>query len=157
MILFPIVALVAVVAIEAGAATLHGGFARIGQLHALTVFARFAGETDLGAEVPAFAVEIFAADRPGSLTHFYHEMSRGQLALTGAVLPRWYAARSEAAAYTGGNGDFGDFVREVLEAVDDDVDLGLYDNDGPDGEPNSGDDDGYVDIVFINIIVSKFN
>lgn len=149
MILFPIVALVAVVAIEAGAATLQGGFARIGQLHALTVFARFAGETDLGAEVPAFAVEIFAADRPGSLTHFYHEMSRGQLALTGAVLPRWYAARSEAAAYTGGNGDFGDFVREVLEAVDDDVDLGLYDNDGPDGEPNSGDDDGYVDFVFV--------
>ena len=35
-----------------------------------------------------------------------------------------------------------------------DVDFGLFDNDGPDGVPNSGDDDGYVDIVFINLHTS---
>ena len=39
--------------------------------------------------------------------------------------------------------------REIIQAVDDDIDLGRYDNDGPDGLPNSGDDDGYVDFLFI--------
>jgi M6 family metalloprotease-like protein len=29
------------------------------------------------------------------------------------------------------------------------VDFGRFDNDGPDGLPNSGDDDGYVDFLFI--------
>ena len=43
---------------------------------------------------------------------------------------------------------------EVLTAADADVDFGLFDNDGPDGVPNSGDDDGYVDIIFINLHTS---
>ncbi|MDP6702056.1 MAG: hypothetical protein QGH25_20550, partial [Candidatus Latescibacteria bacterium] len=116
----------------ASAATLQGGPARTGQVHALTIFARFADERDLGAEIPTWGQEIFAAQRPGSLTHFYNEMSRGQYALTGAVLPRWYASRRDAAAYTDGEGGFGDFSREILAAVDADIDLGLYDNDGPD-------------------------
>ncbi|MCK5381963.1 MAG: immune inhibitor A, partial [Candidatus Latescibacteria bacterium] len=34
---------------------------------------------------------------------------------------------------------------------DGEVDFSEYDNDGPDGLPNSGDDDGYVDMVFINL------
>ena len=146
--IFPLL-LVLVAAGAASAATLQGGPVRTGQVHALTIFARFADERDLGAEIPTWGQEIFAAQRPGSLTHFYNEMSRGQYALTGAVLPRWYASRRDGAAYTGGGVSFGDFSREILEAVDADVDLGLYDNDGPDGEPNSGDDDGYVDFVFI--------
>ncbi len=134
---------------QADAATLQGGPSRTGRVHALTVFARFAEEGNLGTEVPAYAAGIFAVEQPGSLTHFYREMSRGQFELSGQVLPRWYASRSESAAYVGENKGYGDFVREVLVAVDDDVDLGLYDNDGPDGEANSGDDDGYVDFLFI--------
>ena len=134
---------------QADAATLQGGPSRTGRVHALTVFARFAEEGTLGTEVPPYAAGIFAVEQPGSLTHFYREMSRGQFELSGQVLPRWYASRSESAAYVGENKGYGDFVREVLVAVDDDVDLGLYDNDGPDGEANSGDDDGYVDFLFI--------
>lgn len=134
---------------ESSALTLQGGPAQTGRVRALTIFARFADETDLGTQAPSFAERIFAAAESGSLSHFYREMSRGQFLLTGEVLPRWYASRSGADAYAEPNGNFGDFVREVLEAVDVDVDLGLYDNDGPDGEPNSGDDDGYVDFVFV--------
>ena len=46
----------------------------------------------------------------------------------------------------------GDYVLEAVRAVDDLVDFGRYDNDGPDGFPNSGDDDGIVDggIVVMN-------
>jgi hypothetical protein len=32
------------------------------------------------------------------------------------------------------------------------VDFSQFDSDGPAGVPNSGDDDGYVDYVFINIL-----
>ena len=87
---------VLIAADAASSASLQGGSARTGQVHALTIFARFADESDLGAVVPTWAQEIFAAQRPGSLTHFYNEMSRGQYALTGVVLPRWYASRRGA-------------------------------------------------------------
>ena len=137
-----------VAVVKVGAAPLQGVVPQIGHLHALTVFAHFADERPASRAVPDFATGIFA-EQPGSLTHFYREMSRGQFELTGEVLPRWYAARSNADAYTGEEGDYGRFAREVIEAVDVDVDLGRYDNDGPDRVPNSGDDDGYVDFIFM--------
>jgi len=37
----------------------------------------------------------------------------------------------------------------VLKKADQEVDFGQFDNDGPDGIPNSGDDDGQVDFLFI--------
>ncbi|MBX9628825.1 MAG: immune inhibitor A [Gemmataceae bacterium] len=37
----------------------------------------------------------------------------------------------------------------AFEKADAEVDLGQFDNDGPDGNPNSGDDDGKVDLVFV--------
>jgi hypothetical protein len=39
--------------------------------------------------------------------------------------------------------------QEVLAAVDGSIDFAQFDNDGPDGIPNSGDDDGFVDFVAI--------
>ena len=137
-----------VAAAEIGATPLQGVASQTGHIHALTIFAHFADERSLGSEIPSFATRIFA-EQPGSLTHFYREMSRGQFTLTGEVLPRWYVARSNADAYAGEASGYGRFAREVIEAVDADVDLGRYDNDGPDGVPNSGDDDGYVDFIFI--------
>lgn len=44
------------------------------------------------------------------------------------------------------------FVTSVLDSVDKKYDLGKFDNDGPDGIPNSGDDDGYVDYVFLVVL-----
>ena len=85
-------------------------------------------------------------------------MSDGRLHVDGQVLPRRYRSREGAKAYLaeipGSLGQFGRFNLEILTAVDTEVDLGLFDNDGPDGVPNSGDDDGYVDIVFINLHTS---
>ncbi|MCE2448264.1 MAG: immune inhibitor A [Candidatus Latescibacteria bacterium] len=137
-----------VIAAEIGAAPLQDVAPQTGHIHALTIFAHFADEGGLGREVPSFAAGIFA-DQPGSLAHFYREMSRGQFELTGEVLPRWYASRSNAAVYSDAEGGYGRFAREIIEAVDADVDFSRYDNDGPDGVPNSGDDDGYVDFIFI--------
>ena len=43
----------------------------------------------------------------------------------------------------GGDGQTGAFLFEMVEAVDPAVDFSQFDNDGPDGIANSGDDDGY--------------
>jgi M6 family metalloprotease-like protein len=123
-----------------------------GQVQALVVFARFQDEG--GDAAPTFATDLFDPDLAGSLTHFYREMSRRQFSLDGEVLPRLYGVSRTAANYlaTEGSrvGKYGNFAREVLELIDEDMDLGQYDNDGPDGVPNSGDDDGFVDFIFIN-------
>ena len=42
---------------------------------------------------------------------------------------------------------FGEFLTFGLDRADSLVDFGEFDNDGPDGLPNSGDDDGVVDFL----------
>lgn len=88
----------------------------------------------------------------GTVTEAYLEMSRGALTLTGAVTP-WVRTSIDMfdAVGTGNglgdDGDLGPYFLEALELADDAVDYGQYDNDGPDGVPNSGDDDGIVDAM----------
>jgi M6 family metalloprotease-like protein len=44
----------------------------------------------------------------------------------------------------------GEYIFRALESLDDGtVDWGQFDNDGPDGIPNSGDDDGFVDVLAV--------
>ncbi len=124
-----------------------------GSIYILTVFARFADEQP--TPVPEWADQLFDAERTGSFAHFYRAMSFGQLTIAGEVLPRRLAASQAASAYLadapGQVGRYGDFVREILAQVDAQINLAHFDNDGPDGVPNSGDDDGWVDYIFINM------
>ncbi|MBT6145254.1 MAG: hypothetical protein HOH74_07495, partial [Gemmatimonadetes bacterium] len=125
-----------------------------GQLHALVLFGTFADDTGRSAAAPAWADSLFLSDLPGSLSHFFDEMSHSQYRLTGAAAPGMYRSRQDAFTYTAAvvgqaRGDFGRFVEEIIEAADADIDFGTFDNDGPDGEPNSGDDDGFVDALFV--------
>ena len=124
-----------------------------GRVHALVIFAQFADEAPGDPTVPAYAADLFKPDLPGSLTHFFHTMSFGQFTLEGTVLPTRYTSDQPAAAYLqsepGEPGHFGQFVAEVLRQVDQDIDFARFDNDGPDGIPDSGDDDGAVDHVFV--------
>lgn len=127
-----------------------------GTYSALVIFARFADEATNDVSKPPWADDLFNAAIRGSFTHFYNEMSAGQLRVGGQVLPKRYASRLPASAYLartpGTLGQFARFNLEILEQADADVDMGRFDNDGADGVPNSGDDDGYVDIVFINLL-----
>ncbi|MBI2505289.1 MAG: M6 family metalloprotease domain-containing protein [Candidatus Latescibacteria bacterium] len=122
-----------------------------GQVRAAVIFATFAGEE---AVLPSYAAEIFRPDLPGSLSHFYRAMSFGRLSLTGEVLPRVYMASKKAPAYMEIREEerAGDFALEIIQQVDREVDFGRYDSDGPDGVPNSGDDDGLVDCLFLNLL-----
>ena len=124
-----------------------------GRLSALVVFARFRDETSAGDTSPGFAAALLDPQRPGSLSHFYDTMSFGQLRVRGTVSSRRYASRHAAATYVADDNDqvgaYGGFVLEILEQLDRDVDLSRFDNDGPDGIADSGDDDGIVDYLAV--------
>ena len=88
----------------------------------------------------------------GTASEYYDEASGGRLALSGQVLP-WVRTSLTMEVVVGtDNGLGGDaqthaYLKEALDLADSTVDFGLFDNDGPDGTPNSGDDDGAVDAV----------
>ncbi|HEX6370700.1 MAG TPA: M6 family metalloprotease domain-containing protein [Longimicrobium sp.] len=81
---------------------------------------------------------------------FYQEMSRGAFTLDGTVSP-WLTLPQPASYYEPGAGSHprygrtGEYLRHTLVRADSQVNFAQYDNDGADGVPNSGDDDGYVD------------
>jgi len=122
-----------------------------GTRRALVIFAQFADEEP--KPVPEWASAIFAPERPGSFSHFYDTMSFGKLQMRGDTGPQRYASRQPASDYLADTpyspGRFGQFVLEILEQVDAEIDLSRFDSDGPDGIPDSGDDDGLVDAVFV--------
>ena len=104
------------------------------------------------------------AGRPYSLKTFYEQLSNGNISVSGRVLD-WVTADSTDAYYEDGcNGigvlapcpprsvsRFGELVLGALNVVSQGPEgatiWSRFDNDGPDGLPNSGDDDGYVDFV----------
>ncbi len=88
----------------------------------------------------------------GTITEAMTEMSMGYFTVTGDVFPwvRTSKTMLEIVGTESGFGedaDLGSYYVEALDLVDLDVDFGQYDNDGPDGVPNSGDDDGIVDAL----------
>ncbi len=124
-----------------------------GQVNALAIFAQFADEAEKGDALPTYAQDLFDPEIPGSFAHYYRTMSFGQLAIHGTILPKRYTSLSPAAAYLAPTqdikGNFDRFVDEILAQVDQEFDLGQFNNDGADGLPNSADDDRRVDYVFI--------
>jgi M6 family metalloprotease-like protein len=81
---------------------------------------------------------------------FYREMSRGAFTLDGTASGWIPVSRAASYYYPSATTDdtygrTGEFLRDVLVGADPAIDFGRFDNDGPDGTPNSGDDDGYVD------------
>jgi M6 family metalloprotease-like protein len=124
------------------------------------------------SDTAQYTAALFASVPPGgnpyTLRTFYAELSNNALTMTGRILG-WVRLANPEVNYTGVagtctgnpfnttncNGIFSGTAitsmqagfREALAAVDNQVDWGQFDNDGPDGIPNSGDDDGYVDMI----------
>ncbi|HEY3012186.1 MAG TPA: M6 family metalloprotease domain-containing protein [Gemmatimonadales bacterium] len=102
--------------------------------------------------------------RPYSLKTFYEQLSNGNITVEGRTVP-WVTADSADAYYEDGcNGigvlapcpprpvsRFGELLLRTLDVVSHGPEAATlwsqFDNDGPDGLPNSGDDDGTVDFV----------
>jgi M6 family metalloprotease-like protein len=111
--------------------------------------------------VPSFPTEVYQRAYFGearweggySLAQYYREVSGGRFTFTGTVTP-WLALARTADSYEAhspypGRGRYLEYVRDALAMADEQVDWRLYDNDGPDGVPDSGDDDGMVDMVVL--------
>jgi M6 family metalloprotease-like protein len=91
----------------------------------------------------------------GSVRDYYRETS-GNLFDIDGVVTRWYTAPHPYSYYTAGQSGAGEFPRnaqqmasDAVALADQDLDFRQFDSDGPDQVPNSGDDDGYVDGIFV--------
>jgi len=128
---------------------------------------RFSNTDTLTLFAPSAYQDLFFSPapvgRPYSVKTYYEQLSNGNITMSGTVFP-WVRADSTAAYYENGcNGigvqnpcsdggaRFGTMLIGALNKVSSGADSltvwAAYDNDGPDGVPNSGDDDGYVDFV----------
>jgi immune inhibitor A len=123
-----------------------------GELRMVVVMTLFADSPPAPFSTGITQQLLFGQNPVGNLTDFYRENSGARVTLTGSVLP-WTRTGVTRAAATGsslGLGDdakIGEYLVSALERVDPNVNFGQYDNDGPDGVPNSTDDDGFVDVA----------
>jgi immune inhibitor A len=124
------------------------------------------GLRDTAQYGPLLFSQTPSGGRPYSWRTFYEEMSNGLFSIQGRVVADWVALDSNEARYVGPatgcsspqgtcNGIWSSAgytalqsgLAEAVRKTDGVVDFGQFDNDGPDGRPNSGDDDGAVDLV----------
>ncbi len=102
--------------------------------------------------VASFQSMLFGSWPTGTLTQYYEEVSYGALHLSGDVV-NWFRVSQNGQFYHGDTTGFGTdahvdtFIHELLQNADAAMDFTAYDNDGPDGAPDSGDDDGAVDFI----------
>lgn len=121
----------------------------------LVLPAAFAGGATPTMSPTAIRDQYFGAGN-GSISSNFSLASRGMFTLRGEVAP-WSQSTvpSSDLGLSGGQiapNREGDYILGAIRAADNAIDYGRYDNDGPDGFPNSGDDDGVVDggVVVLN-------
>ena len=119
----------------------------INPIHMMVVFSKFKGEAPGDSLAPEWAEYLFDGN-PGSVNHYYNEISFGQITVTGEYLPKKYELPQVASYYSN---NLEKYTKDLLDAVDNDetVDFSKFDNDGPDGLPGSEDDNGYVDFIVL--------
>jgi len=128
-----------------------------GEIAFPVLLGRFADTDSVAYDSARVQTEFF--DGPNSrfrtIPEYYEEVSGGRVQLEG-VTHDWVDAdltREEVAGGSsglGGNARVGEYIVQLLVELDDrGVDWGRFDNDGPDGIPNSADDDGFVDVLAV--------
>lgn len=125
-----------------------------GTIRMLVIPALFADSEQPRASIAAPELQQLLFDGPPAQTvsGFYSEVSRGRLVLDGQVAD-WVPTALTIAEVTGtsmglgGNARVGEWLKQAVAAADAAIDYRQYDNNGPDGIPDSGDDDGYVDVA----------
>jgi M6 family metalloprotease-like protein len=131
-----------------------------GQKAIPVLMATFSGTAGEPFPIANLQRELFNGPWPtGTMTDYYREISYSAFTVTGTVHP-WKKLDKTADFYAGTpvpgvgmcNGlcdtaQTGQFLKDVLDKYGDQIDWTQYDNDGPDGIPNSGDDNGFVDFV----------
>lgn len=127
-----------------------------GKLSVPVVLGLYAGITVPPATRNAYDQELFTGPwTTGTMREYWREVSYDLFDVTGTVFD-WQALSGTEAYYIGtsygtvpGNARTGTMIGELLDGLDPTTDFGVYDNDGADGVPNSGDDDGFVDVLLV--------
>ena len=88
-----------------------------------------------------------------SLTAYFRDASMGQFWMIGDVYPDLYVFDHESSYYGSEGRSMGDATRELLEAVNVNVDFTQYDKFAPQDAGNKKHPDGVVDFIFI---ISRF-
>jgi immune inhibitor A len=123
--------------------------------HVLVLLVEFPDQAHAGNhDTVSMQAAFFGAG--GSLRDFYLRSSFGRLDVSGST-SRWVRVTQPldfyAAQQFGIRGDWPHNARRLVEdavrAADPFVDFSRFDNDGPDGIPSSGDDDGFVDALVV--------
>ena len=125
------------------------GIERKGTRGMVVIPALFADSPEPFLTAEEMQAALFDGPSPrGTVGDFYSDQSGGVFTIDGDVRP-WVRTSVSLVGAAGPDGMFGDslgtYIRQAIMLADATVDFGLYDNDGPDGIPNSGDDDGTVD------------
>ena len=136
----------------------------------LVVLCQFPGEgtapakSAASASKPSYYQKLYFSDDSTddviSLREFYRNNSRGRLVISGHVTSKWITMPHSYDYYVNGSAglNFGAYPRSAQKLAEDAMsaayqdfggDLRYFDNDGPDGVPSSGDDDGYIDAVAV--------
>ncbi len=144
-----------------------GAFQVTGSYNVPVVLVQPAGTGAAPFPVTLYQQLLFGAGPlPGlaySLKTFYEDLSNGLITMDGTVFDWIHLSQSDTYYEDGCNGigvnnscpnggaRFAEMLVEALDSVSRRSDSATvwasYDNDGPDGVPNSGDDDGIVDFV----------
>lgn len=125
---------------------------RNGEMRMVVVMTLFSDSPEPPFSTEVTHQQLFGQNPLGNLTDFYREISGGRVSLTGNVLPwvRTGVTRAAAVGTSMGMGSdamIGAYLVDALQRVDSTVNFAQFDNNGPDGVPNSADDDGYVDVT----------
>lgn len=128
-----------------------------GILRIPVVLGQYSDITEPPVTPNAIDQELFTGPwTPGTLRQYWNEVSYDLFDVAGSVYG-WVPLPQTELYYTGGvyqgitpgYARTGDMIRDILVRLDPTVDFGAFDNDGPDNVPNSGDDDGYVDVLLV--------
>ncbi len=124
----------------------------IGNFHIPVLLGRYSDSGTAPYDSAEVNAGFFTSNPNGTVTDYYDEVSGGRAHLTGDVFD-WVQSTYTRADVVGTDSGLsccgvGDFIKDLL-ARQPATDWGRYDNDGPDGVPNSGDDDGFVDVLAV--------
>jgi len=138
------------------------GVRLFGTSRLLVIAARFADGAPPSITSDELQLQLFGGADGGPIARAFSHASDGGFTLRGQVT-RWVTTGVTVAGYSappvpGTQAGFAAYVSDAVTLVDGDVDFGRYDNDGPDGFPNSGDDDGIVDggIAIMNSELNRY-
>jgi len=130
----------------------------VGDFYVPVVMGLFNDSPALPPVTQAAVQNGYFGPQTGTVSDYYAEVSSDSIRLIGQVQPWVRSTMTQVQATQDLNGvdisglgccGIGDYIKSVLDQLGPGVDWGAYDNDGPDGVPNSGDDDGYVDALAV--------